>query len=449
MSAIRKAESEALYARARSVRHDGSYGGVFEMCVWCHMQKVTIVLAVGVTMINVLATFGKNLPSFTPQRTLKIVAGKFVKKTLMSADLPGGVTTPDVNHFVAARSKVHGKGLTKASGASAALLPDGSRRTAAAIADECEWYLESTNEDGDDLVDCFAYYQNKKRDGRSWKAIRNSIADEIDKIAKKAAESKADAWVECLMVCEENAIAKALVSSPINPDAAPEFNIQVCPEVLWGCDIMASSSSSSNVLLGHGENKALVAGALAVPEPATDATYCVVFSAGAASTAETNAYSALQGKKRRKLPDTFLASGNAASSSGSSGDKGASAGSSGDTGAPAGGKKQQAGPGINRKANVMAFVSRASKDDGSFNSDDALASRNGEDDLIPDVSAVWERAKTSVARAAVDGADCDAPKSFEKWVLSLPKPEQEDLTESYLHYVAAQEEWKRQMGWSF
>ena len=244
MSSIAKAESEALRARARAVRRDGSYGGIFEMCVWCHLTKATIILAVGVSMINVLSEFGKNLKSFTPSYTHKMVAGKMVNKRFMSADLPGGVTTPDVNHFVAARSKVRGQGMTKASGASAALLPDGSRRTAAAIADECEWYLESTNEDGDDLVDCFAYYQNKQRDACSWKAIRNSIADEIDKIAKKAAESKADAWVECLMVCEENALARALVSSPINPDAAPEFNIQVCPEVLEGCDVMASSSSS-------------------------------------------------------------------------------------------------------------------------------------------------------------------------------------------------------------
>ena len=126
--------------------------------------------------------------------------------------------------------------------------------------------------------------------------------------------------------------------------------------------------------------------------------------------------------------------------SGMPGDKGGSAGSSGDKGASAGGKKKQAGPGINRKAKVDALVSRASKDDGSLNPDDALASRNPEDVLIPDVSAVWARAKKSVARAAVDGADCDAPKSFEQWVLALTKPEQEELTESYLHYTAAQEE---------
>ena len=48
--------------------------------------------------------------------------------------------------------------------------------------------------------------------------------------------------------------------------------------------------------------------------------------------------------------------------------------------------------------------------------------------------------------AAVDAARGDAPASFEQWVISLPKKEQEDITHSYLHYVAAEQEWKRQTG---
>ena len=51
----------ALRARAREVRHDGSYGGIFEMLVWCHMHKVGILIAVGINIINVLLQFGKNL----------------------------------------------------------------------------------------------------------------------------------------------------------------------------------------------------------------------------------------------------------------------------------------------------------------------------------------------------------------------------------------------------
>ena len=111
-----KAESAALRARARAVRHDGSYGGIFEMCVWCHLTKATIILAVGVSMINVLSEFGKRLKSFTLQFTHKMVAREMVNKRFMSADLPGGVTTPDVNHFVVGRSRVRGHGMTKASG---------------------------------------------------------------------------------------------------------------------------------------------------------------------------------------------------------------------------------------------------------------------------------------------------------------------------------------------
>ena len=47
--------AEAMRAKARAVRHDGSYGGVFEMCVWCTMSKRHIVLGVGCTMIDVVS----------------------------------------------------------------------------------------------------------------------------------------------------------------------------------------------------------------------------------------------------------------------------------------------------------------------------------------------------------------------------------------------------------
>ena len=59
-----KEAAEAMRATARAVRHDGSYGGVFEMCVWCTMRKVSIILAVGVTMINVVSQFGKQLKPY-------------------------------------------------------------------------------------------------------------------------------------------------------------------------------------------------------------------------------------------------------------------------------------------------------------------------------------------------------------------------------------------------
>ena len=68
--------AEAMRAKARAVRHDGSYGGVFEMCVWCTMKKVSIILAVGVTMINVVPYFGKKLKPFQPLLTHKWWRGR-------------------------------------------------------------------------------------------------------------------------------------------------------------------------------------------------------------------------------------------------------------------------------------------------------------------------------------------------------------------------------------
>ena len=127
--------AEAMRAKARAVRHDGSYGGVFEMCVWCTMKKRHIILGVGCTMIDVVSHFCGRLKRYTPGVTHKMVAVKMLNKKLMSAAKPG-MTTPDVNHFVSARSKVTGQGLTKATGASAEFLPDGSRRSAASVTDQ-------------------------------------------------------------------------------------------------------------------------------------------------------------------------------------------------------------------------------------------------------------------------------------------------------------------------
>ena len=126
---------------------------------------------------------------------------------------------------------------------------------------------------------------------------------------------------------------------------------------------------------------------------------------------------------------------------------GAISGSSGDKGASAGAKKKQAGVGINRKAKVEAYVSKLSVGGAEPNPDDALAPRNPEDGVVPDLSTALAAAKRAVAMAAVDAANAssDAPVTFEQWVISLPKKEQENITESYLHYTAAQDllrEWK-------
>ena len=191
-----KEVAEAMRAKARAVRHDGSYGGVFEMCVWCTMKKRYIVLGVGCTMIDVVSHFGSKLKQYTPLSTHKMVAGKMINKKLMSATKPN-TTFPDVNHFVSARSKVRGKGLTKASEASAGFLPDGSRRTAASVAEEWAWKLDVTNEGGDGLMDCFAHFLMMPHNAVSWKTIRNEIADEINNIAKMVEIKTATSWVDC------------------------------------------------------------------------------------------------------------------------------------------------------------------------------------------------------------------------------------------------------------
>ena len=98
----------AMRSKAGAVRQDGSYGGVFEMCVWCTMKKRAIILGVGGSMIDVVAQFGSKLKKFSPAITHKMMAGKMINKKLMSATKPN-TTVPDVNHFVSARSKVNVK----------------------------------------------------------------------------------------------------------------------------------------------------------------------------------------------------------------------------------------------------------------------------------------------------------------------------------------------------
>ena len=60
----KKNAADRMRARAREVRQDASYGGIFEMCVWCRMRKVGLLLAYGVTIINVLPLFGKDVKGF-------------------------------------------------------------------------------------------------------------------------------------------------------------------------------------------------------------------------------------------------------------------------------------------------------------------------------------------------------------------------------------------------
>ena len=305
--------AEAMRAKARAVRHDGSYGGVFEMCVWCNMSKRHILLGVGCTMIDVVAQFSGKLKEYSPKATHKMMAGKMINKRLMSATKPHA-TVPDVNHFVSARSKVTGQGLTKVTGASAEYLPDGSRRSAASVAEGWGWKLEDTNDGGDDLMDCFALFKKEPRDGVSWKRIRDEIADEIDKIAKMVEGKTATAWVDCFMLCNDNATARALVSAPIHPDAIPEFNIQVRADVAEVCEGNAASSSSGYV-------------PIAANAPAAGANSSPALAADAPIDAEAKAPPGPNGTKRRKLPDSFGATGSAGASAGPSGDKGALAGS--------------------------------------------------------------------------------------------------------------------------
>ena len=154
------------------------------------------------------------------------------------------------------------------------------------------------NEDVDDVMDCFAHFQSLPRTAVSWKRIRNEIADEIDKIAKMVEVKTATAWVDCFMVCEENATARALVSSPIHPDAIPEFNIQVRTDVAEVCEGNASSSSSGYV-------------PIAANAPAAGANSCPALAADAPIDAEAKTPFVPNGTKRRKLPASFGATGSA------------------------------------------------------------------------------------------------------------------------------------------
>ena len=99
---------------------------------------------------------------------------------------------------------------------------------------------------------------------------------------------------------------------------------------------------------------------------------------------------------------------------------GVSAGSSGDKKVSGRSKRTQAGPGKNRKAKIDEIVNRVSNGDSAPNPDDALALRNPEDDLIPDLSTALAAAKRAIAMVSVDCVR-DVPITFEKWGLFLAR----------------------------
>ena len=118
--------AKEMRARAREVRRDGSFGGLFEITVWCSLRKVHVLLAFGVSILNVYLFCGGGLEPFTPKRVHKIVGTQVVKDKLMSADKPG-VIVPEVNHFVIGRSAFGVQGLQTSDGATAArYLPNGA-----------------------------------------------------------------------------------------------------------------------------------------------------------------------------------------------------------------------------------------------------------------------------------------------------------------------------------
>ena len=213
-----------MRARAREVRHDGSYGGLFEIAVWCYMRKVHILLAFGVTILNVYTFFGTSLPQFTPKKKFNLVAAQVINGKNMSADMPG-VIVPVVNHFLIGRSEHAREGLETSVGATAAMyLPGGGRRTAAAVAKDFAWRLEASACQDDCLIDCFSYFSQKPRNPIAWKEIREEIAMEMDSIAASIEISGNLEWEACFKLCGEDAVGQSLMSGPYDPDAAPEFS---------------------------------------------------------------------------------------------------------------------------------------------------------------------------------------------------------------------------------
>ena len=143
--------------RAKVVKDDGAWGGLFEITVWCYLKRIHILLAVGLNIIYVYRFCGVGLRDFIPKATLKMVATQFVDGKLMSADNPCNIT-PDMNHFVAGRTGHHTTALLTSDKLEAhPYLPDGSRRTAVDAAACLGWRLIHTNSTGDCLIDCFAY----------------------------------------------------------------------------------------------------------------------------------------------------------------------------------------------------------------------------------------------------------------------------------------------------
>ena len=158
----RRDVAAAMRARARQVRQDGAYGGLFEIMVWCRLNRMHVLLAFGVSIMDVNRICGAGLRPFKPKVVHKMVACKMVNERAMSADKPG-LVVPDVNHFVFAHSRKDGNGLTTPREDPIPYLPDGSRRNAVSSAADLQWVIYNTDTRGDCLIDCFSHYSKLPR----------------------------------------------------------------------------------------------------------------------------------------------------------------------------------------------------------------------------------------------------------------------------------------------
>ena len=156
-------------ARARAVRQDGSYCGLFEITVWCSMKNVRVLLLFGTRIMNVYAFCGHGLPPIKANATHRLVAVLSSGGKLLSADKPD-VSVPEANHFVIVRSAAGQIALdTSEHLTTPRYLPNGGRRKAADVALYLGWRLQLTVCQGDCLIDALAYWDNQPRDAVSWK----------------------------------------------------------------------------------------------------------------------------------------------------------------------------------------------------------------------------------------------------------------------------------------
>ena len=200
----------SIRSRAAEVRKAGEYIGFFEWLVWSELKEVDVMMLFGGQVLNIRKSVGFELPP------LHAPGCHFVVAVTLGTDgelwAPAGAGA-GVNHYVVGRPVTQRavaicQDRTQASIEVSKPTPCRSvRRRAAAASLQVGWVLKPTDATGNCGIDVMSHSVGGSRDAAGWAAIRQQIADFMERVADIAV------WQRAFVACGENAVLEKRAST--------------------------------------------------------------------------------------------------------------------------------------------------------------------------------------------------------------------------------------------